>query len=282
MYNIVIFLTRQSFRMEFCMKQNLSILICLIWTISLYGVFDRDIQQLLHELNESQPFAFATPSLTYSEIMHFEKFNLDSIKPNQMKYLDQFGSNDENELQLSEYLNNLGKNQAEAIQTLVDTIRKIIKDVLEASEKDSAWVRLTAYGVTSEFDITRWHIDGPTIIQHNLKDRSPHFKCMIALKGSSTKFCHLSVNERESFITNYDNRKSLDHFFQSHQTCSPNTREMAFFLIGDLTRSAIQTEPKMDTPSLYLSILPGSREEIYQLYLSWHQLRHQIDENQSY
>ena len=42
------------------------------------------------------------------------------------------------------------------------------------------------------------------------------------------------------------------------------------FIMGDKTIGAIHSEPKIDESRIFISIVPGSHDQIQELYNRWH------------
>jgi len=188
---------------------------------------------------------------------------------------------------LDDFLLSLGDNSPEHIEFLEKKIREIFKTVVKGFNLKDAFLLINSTYKDPSFDIRRWHTDGFQFARYKDEIQS---KFVMVLKGNHTllleetekeKKCYLDmeVKERkESKDKGYPMypspewkdiwmkyRKILDKKFKKSKIIQPLNSQGFIFLNhpGNLFEyGAIHSEPKKDDYRMFISILPGTEEEI--------------------
>ena len=84
----------------------------------------------------------------------------------------------------------------------------------------------------------------------------------MALKGSQTLFYQAPPKLRAFFFSQCNDRETLEQLFDISEVHVGKKGQGAFLIVGDKNSSAIHSEPKIDEPRIFLSILPGDPDEI--------------------
>jgi hypothetical protein len=168
--------------------------------------------------------------------------------------------------ELPVFLRSIGNDDEHVIYVVTEMICRIVCAVKEACNKDSAWICVRAFLPTAEFDIPRWHTDGYYY--------SPYagfaVKFATALQGRQTIFYPLPHSMREQFYVCKDDRAALNKLLDYEKSKSATQGQGVFFIVGDKNYAAVHSEPAVKEERLFLSVLPGNKEEIEELYSNWH------------
>lgn len=223
-------------------------------------------------LGHGNSFTYVDLDLTDQELYLIDKVkfdNLDSV--NGQKEYNRFGDLHLLKEELPSFLRNIGNDDEEVIQAVTEIIDRATQQVTKAANKNSAWVAVRAFTPTHEYDIPRWHIDGPF---YGLNGPYPYpgtvFKFAAVLKGRPTLLYKLPNDMRAMFCSNQNDRIFLSKLLDLNKAESPKKGEGVFFIVGNDDIGAVHSEPKMDESRLFFSILIGDESEINELYLRWH------------
>lgn len=113
-----------------------------------------------------------------------EKDLFDQVMVLNTMQLDRFGHLELLKEEIPQFLRNLGNEDEEVINSAAEVINKIVLNVTEAFGKQTAWVSVRASTPTNEYDMPRWHMDGP----YYAPNYGVQYKFATALKGRSTLF----------------------------------------------------------------------------------------------
>jgi len=192
------------------------------------------------------------------------------------------------ELDFQGFFKTVGKNRD--TQSVENTIKKIIKKVLGGFGRKYFWLAVRASTPTKDFDIPRWHYDGKYF-----KSTDSQAKFAVTLKGPGTLVVRKSTavekaynavasRQSQEVTSQLDKRKSLeeqlDMYFRVEKkyrlifaeamekfavTQLGNDEGIIFWGGKDTHYSALHSEPKVDKPRLFVSVLPSSKENILSL-----------------
>lgn len=168
--------------------------------------------------------------------------------------------------ELLQFFPKIGSQSEKINEELAALVERIVKNVLQVAEKKSAWVCVRAFYPSAFFDQPRWHMDGRF---YGLAEGERCVKFGVALRGAGTLFYDASEEERQVFLKHQKDRDFLETFLSSQHVQQTGFSEGAFFLVADPKISAIHSEPPIAEERLFLSVLPGSEEEIEELYITW-------------
>lgn len=155
----------------------------------------------------------------------------------------------------------------------INIVARVTKNVIKALEKETAWVTLRAFAPNDEFNLPRWHTDGAFFKPFH----GSQVKFASVLKGSTRLFSRLPPREREKFLLlntgSNTERFDLAELIKTSGAPieQPSAGEGAFFLVGNSSSAAIHSEPPMNRPRIFFSVVAGSYEEIKELAERWHE-----------
>lgn len=221
-----------------------------------------EMKDQLNVLANEKSFNYVNLGITPSEAAHLNQFNIDNTEK-----FDQFGKLDLLRKNLAAFINDVGNNNHENVETVTEIITRLVKQVITASGKDSAWVSVRSYTPTPSFDTLRWHIDGADYgvggitLYPNLT-----YKFAATLKGPSTLLYEVTDAERDVLISRFDDRSFLSDFLDLSQAESALPGHGVFFVVGDTARGTVHSEPSLYEERLFISIVAGEKLEIEDLY----------------
>ena len=190
---------------------------------------------------------------------------------------------------LRKYLKSLGSNPDDQIDILYNTIKNITKIVMSGylEKRQHYWVTIrTVLKPHHRFDIPRWHCDGSYFSDKSELLKDEYFTKFVAvLKGPGTLFLKTTPEERKIFnkdqeeetpingginymIEDLEYRKALDLKKKGIVTQVEGNQGVIFIAYSkDNFRElcGIHSEPPMDAPRMFLSIVPGTEKEISEL-----------------
>ena len=225
------------------------------------------------ELKDSGIF-YLDIDLNREERNSIEKLEISRVLP-QFNY---YGSSGEELVKSFEvHLEKLGNNSPEIVENIVELVARVSDTVTKKLNKQSNWVMVRTFLPNKEFEIPRWHQDGKYFIS---KDKV--YKMAMTIKGAQTRFGKTDDMEKfqellkkgsENITTNLIEKNDSEKFKEEdiqirkelnsivHEMESPKEGEAVIYLVGD-ENAAIHSEPLIDNPRLFVSVLPGSKEEI--------------------
>jgi len=229
---------------------------------------DQDKKDLVNEMKEQIGSLNPSTSFTFVDLKFSDIENsfLDQIKVNEQGEYSKLGNLEVLSEELLSYLRALGNEDEDVVHGVARIISRIVKSVVKASGKETAWVAVRASVPNSYFDIPRWHQDGYFY--------SPYegfaYKFATVFKGASTLFYPLPDELSIEFQNHLDDRKFLSELLDPLYIQKAPLRAGTFFIVGDQEAAAVHSEPSMHEPRLFLSVLPGNQDEIQELYTRWH------------
>lgn len=200
----------------------------------------------------------------------------------ELPQFDYYGSvNEELVRNLIVYLSGLGENSPEIVGTLSHLVARVAEIASNDLGKESAWVMVRTSLPHDDFTIPRWHSDGKYF---DSEDET--YKLVMTIKGALTRFGEtkdLGVFEEimKEVSRNHDLhsddsetferedlrlRKELDAIVQEIHPSQQG--EAVYYLVGNRD-AQIHSEPKIDTPRIFMSVVAGSTDQINQLRQRW-------------
>jgi hypothetical protein len=179
---------------------------------------------------------------------------------------------------LNAFLSDIGHNTKEDIDNLEQIILNLIKKVLKGYKMEDFHLIIRASAPFNEYDIPRWHRDGsytvPTVITS---------KFATVLKGPGTLFIKSSTSTSEKFNeiqereyeerreSTYEEQQEINKRYRPIYAALPKNGDMVqsgknqgviFFANSGGVQGAIHSEPKMNNDRIFISIVPGTKENI--------------------
>ncbi len=184
--------------------------------------------------------------------------------------------------ELTDYFAKLGNNSAETIDAISGLVNRIADNTAKDFNKDSVWVNVRTSVQSDEHDIPRrWHRDGQYFTPEEKDgEKEKSYKLVFTIKGPSTRFAEKIDPERfeqleRRGMENYDANHN-DNYQKYEQEeikirqelatvireIDPSTNEQAvLYLVGD-NDAKVHAEPTMDSPRIFIQVLPGSKDQI--------------------
>ena len=232
---------------------------------------EEEMTNKINFLGKENSFAYIDLRLTNTELDLIDQLTFSKIPAGASVQYDRFGELDLLEEELSNFIKSIGNENIDVILTVAEVISRTTQQMVNASNKDSAWVCVRASTPTNEYDIPRWHMDGA---YYGLNDPYPYpglvFKFAATLKGNSTLLYNLPYEQRDIFKVHWNDRTFLNNLLDLNKAESPNRGEGVFFVVANDKVAAIHSEPQIRENRLFFSILLGDKSEIEELYFRWH------------
>ena len=215
---------------------------------------------------------------TSKEILAIETFNIN--KGDTFSYYGSY----ENLKNINEFLSTLGDNNMVLVNKMEKIIYNITKKVLKGYNMNHFWMDIRVTMPNNLYDIPRWHKDGKFFSNDiNEKDTS---KFVTVFKGPGTLLIKSTKRVNEIFnkvdeqlryerrlrvMTIEEQYKVADKYrpifakeLSKEPVVQPKNNEGLIFFTGVPSRdnAVVHSEPKMDVPRMFISILPGTEENI--------------------
>ncbi len=185
---------------------------------------------------------------------------------------------------LTVYFGGLGKNSEEVINTISGLVARVAKNATRDFDKESAWVMVRTSLPNNDFDVPRWHPDGKYFKPFDSKDKT--YKLVMTIKGALTrfgekidleKFEQLLKESSNNYELNHNNpealkkddiriRKELDSVIKEIKPSKEG--EAVYYLVGH-DGAKIHSEPKIDKPRIFMSVVAGSNDQVDELKERW-------------
>jgi hypothetical protein len=207
---------------------------------------------------------------------------LSTLQIQQDKTFSFFGSiEDLDPTKIEEFLREVSGGEQAGSSIVSQLVSMLANNAVQLVGNDSAWVDLRA-GSDPEpyFDIPRWHQDGTFF---SPSPQEGYYKFATALKGATTRFARIRDLDRYK-ILQAEYGRIVERLFGLDQKGEANTVRLeldsvveeidtkelrgAFFLVANENACA-HSEPIIDEPRLFMSVLPGTLDQIESLRKRW-------------
>lgn len=224
-----------------------------------------EVKECLKNLNTNQPFSNFNLGLSQEEVN-----NLNAIRIDSTNAYDNFGNLNLLNDQLDEFLKIVNGENAQLASAISSSITTLVRTIIDAFAKETAWITVRASTPTHSWDIPRWHTDGYYYSPY-IGDQH---KVVITLKGPSSLFCPLPFELRPQFnFLQFDskNREIVADMLKIIKAQSSISQQQGtVYIVGNSSHAAVHSEPPIHEERLFLSIVPGNKSEIQELYNNWH------------
>ena len=190
--------------------------------------------------------------------------------------------------EIKQFLESIGDNDKKDINIITKIVYKLIKTVLAGYKKTHYWIAIRFSTPTNQFDIPRWHKDGPYYVGQEKPS-----KFVTVLKGVGTLLKDMTPENKEAYdkiflekielvknipVTYEENREEflkevvkIDESLKlryvealkDSETKQINNDEGLIFF----AKEAMHSEPKIDRERIFISILPLDEENIKNLQM---------------
>ena len=220
---------------------------------------------------------------TTKEILAINTFNLNKVAD-----FSYFGSY-ENLKNINKFLSTLGDNNMVLVNKMEKIIHNITKKVLKGYNMKHFWMDIRVTMPCNNYDMPRWHKDGP-FFTNDINEKNTS-KFVTVFKGPGTllikgtkrvieiynKVREKQSNEMRLCSTIEEQFKVADSYrpiFAKEFSEEPiiqvkNNEGLVFFTGTPINIGALHSEPKLDKPRMFISILPSTEENIMGLKKRW-------------
>lgn len=188
---------------------------------------------------------------------------LAKMRVNDTNIYDNYGEIDTVERDIVGFFEGLG-NHHEAAKEQASIVAGLIHQTIAGFKSETAWITIRASEPTDFFNIPRWHIDG----RFYESDGEEQMKAVIALKGDGTLLNRLPVEKRADFMealsADVDEAECRQRCMQIVEPAHTETTPPGcgtVFIVGS-ERAAVHSEPPIAEERIFLSIVPGNKEQI--------------------
>jgi hypothetical protein len=221
------------------------------------------------------------------------------------EFLSYDNYSDNNLDDLKDFLLKLGSNKPKQVCIMDKIIKDITKIVMSGYDKiyTHYWLTIRATLPHPDFDIPRWHCDGNYFYKEPSADEKTTFnrpnltKFVTVLQGPGTLFLKTTTQkERDLFNTTIaeESQKSYERDKETHyedvievrkiidtkikgERIQSDKYQAAIFISNikgsDVDKCGIHSEPPINVPRLFLSIVPGTKDEV-ELHKKRNQIKH--------
>lgn len=217
------------------------------------------------------------------ELTHEERDSIEKIEiKNELPQFNYYGPANESLVQeLTTHLNQLEGNTEEVISRISRLVAKVAEGMQKDFNQEAAWVMVRVTIPNNEFDIPRWHQDGAYLRSKEGRFQSG-YKLVFTVKGAPTRFAEITDAERyrqldEESTTNhrlhYDSnqkkyneedlriRNKPDWEIAVKETGPISKVQAVIYFVGHKD-AKVHSEPPMETPRIFMSVVTGSLEQI--------------------
>ncbi len=223
----------------------------------------KDIRTAVKSLETGASFSFYDLHLSDQELK-----DLQSLQIKTADQYDNFGKIDAFPQELRAFLKKVGPNEEGAIEKASKIIERMVSQLVVASGQEAAHICMRATVPSPAFDTLRWHVDG-----YYYEPRTHQYKFVVSLKGPPTLFYKPSLSTREKFLTllnedisyQMDAKKRqilADLLNDPSQRFQAESTQGSAFVVGDEAVAAVHSEPPMPVERLFISVIPGTKEQI--------------------
>jgi len=206
--------------------------------------------------------SFVDLGIAYEDLADFDRIAIGKSKD-----LNLFGPIADVSDPIAAYLTEIGPNSRAFSEKIGKKIQEIAAEIMAVSEKPCAWICLRAATPNSQYNLSRWHMDG--YYYKSWPEVKIQYKFAITLVGPSTMFYPIPCEYgelRNAIWVFMINRQLMHELCSFAQPITVPRGYGAFFIAGDRIRAAIHSEPRIDqTHRLFFSIVSGDATEIAEL-----------------
>jgi hypothetical protein len=240
-----------------------------------------DFQNQLAQLSVEKTFDVFDLNLSPQDIEIVQSIMIDeanSFGKHETIALNHYGDLDGYLEKVAYFLKKFGNSEENSLAA-AQVIYKIIDNCLTMSDSPEAWIAIRVFKKNKTYHEARWHIDESLY----KTDCKYSYKLSCVLKGANTLLCDVSDETRKEFFkiqanksqqrqyhTTKSVRSRLVDLLQGHTMHQAEFGQGIMFIMGDKTIGAIHSEPAIDESRIFISIVPGTHEQIQELYNRWH------------
>lgn len=266
------------------MKKIIVIQLALMFGACMYTGDDKQSQKL-ESLVKDTTFASFDLGLSQDEMQQLQNLTINATRA-----INNYGHLDTLESETVVFLKKLGNSDEDA-HIASKVISNIVMRDISSTDNETAWVSLRAFTPNESYDLPRWHTDGAFY----RSTENVCYKRAYALKGASTLFLQVpddvraqffniqsktyagmtyaeikSLSKRELDALMLPNRIRLAELLAGYHVYTAPANTGTIFVTGGRNRGAIHSEPPMHENRLFMSVVPGTPEQIQEWYIKEH------------
>ncbi|MFZ2804153.1 MAG: hypothetical protein WA001_02940 [Patescibacteria group bacterium] len=221
--------------------------------------------------------------LTAKEKKAVEKIEIEKELP-QLNY---YGPADEALVEeLHAYLGQLEGNSEEVISAVSGLIARVAHGMQKDFKKGSCWTMVRVSLPNADFDIPRWHQDGNYV---KPAGGIVAYKLVFTVKGARSRFAEIAEAEKYKELEGEASKNYTDYRFHNGnqkeyekkgreirekllptvtETKPIDENQAVIYRVGD-DEAKVHSEPPMDAPRIFMSVVTGSPEEIQEFKKRW-------------
>jgi hypothetical protein len=246
-----------------------------------------DSKEITKYLN-SDDYYFNLFDINYTEN---EKKTIKDFNIIKRHYFSHFGSYEKLLTKnMNKFLSEIGNNNPKVVNNLEKIIIKMVKKVLQGYKTDYFWIDIRVTLPNNDFNKTRWHKDLNLFIK-NSDDKTTKFATVLKGPGTlllkptkSINKIYRKIHDKQRLERKYKSQKEQIEINKKYRTIyakefdtkkiiQPGNNQGVIFYTGfdvNTMTGAIHSEPIMDEPRMFISITPNSKENIEELYETFH------------
>mgnify|MGYP000219585571 CR=1 FL=1 len=178
--------------------------------------------------------------------------------------LDSYGVDSQLVSKLKTFLEQVGENSPEASNKVASLINRLCDQVKVAFGQEAVWLTVRVSVPTNKYDLPRWHQDG-----RYFTATEPVYKFVAPLIGPQTLLGKCDDLEKFRALSKQLIDDDGEYDLEIQKALINEVTEMTIaqpsqgtvFLVDD-EEAVIHSEPKMNVPRLFISILPGTTDQI--------------------
>ena len=186
---------------------------------------------------------------------------------------------------MNQFLSNIGNNTKACVNNIEKIIIRLIKKVLVSYNMENFWLAIRVTLPSDNYNIPRWHKDGSLFISDENETNIAKF--VTTLKGpgtllikSTTQINNIYNKLLEKKFKEMDKYKTIEKKIKIDDSFRPifakkfskekiiqvkNNQGVLFYTGNPENNAALHSEPKFDKSRIFISILPGSYNDIKEL-----------------
>ncbi len=222
------------------------------------------IRELRPKLSEQMPLVCLGPVFTTEEADRLESLTVKT----ETAY-DNFGALERLDGELARFFSEVG-NEPDVSAAAAASIGSFVRQCLAGFDFETAWITVRASEANGSFATPRWHFDG-----NYFEPYTGWHKIVLTLKGPGTLFSSLPLDRLPGFLELMtvphdlpDREKIIAAYVGEDGRTQARVREPYLYIVG-VDHAAIHSEPTIDAQRLFMSLVPGSAEQIDELRENW-------------
>lgn len=225
------------------------------------------------ETLEQELFLNVDMNLSQEEKESLVRINIEKALPQ----FDFYGTEGvELKKKVEEYLGDMGDNSPEDLSHIADIVSRLSEGMRKGFDTETTWTMIRVSLPYNEFEIPRWHSDGKYF-----NSTQKRYKLVATLKGPQTLFGetvdieahnrlgkelndnYLRIEDDPEGFNEEDMRIRTELQKVVAQKEIGGQGEAIVYLVGE-EDAVLHSEPNITEPRIFVSVLPGSDEQIAQ------------------